>query len=109
MIIHNKIFLGKMRKKIKILGKNKRKNNTHNSTIKSTRIIKSDRLIRNDLIIIPKIIENTTKPSLYSFFNGLKKVLSKRERERSDVMYWLKATKKRNTPPKTSLYQNTTR
>lgn len=32
--------------------------------------------IKNPFITIPMIIENPTKPSLYSFFQGLKKVLN---------------------------------
>jgi len=48
--------------------------NTINKNSKST-------TIKTDFTAIPMTIENPTKPSLYSFFMGLKNVLTKSGRE----------------------------
>ena len=73
------------------------------------RIIPSDTVRKIDFTIIPDITENRTSPSLYSFFNGLKNVLRRRETESNEAIYLLNRTKKFRRPPRTSLYQNNMR
>lgn len=52
---------------------------------------------------IPATLENPTRPSLYSFFKGLKKVLKRRFTERSEAIYLFKFIKKLKMPKSKSL------
>lgn len=80
------------------------------SSINRTTITKGIVILSSDdFITIPKMIENKTRPSLYSFLSGLKKVFNKSGIERRDTKYLLNEAKKSNVPPSTSLYQKETR
>lgn len=50
---------------------------------KNNNIMDNEIVIKHDFINIPKTTEKRTSPFLYSFFNGLKKVCSKRGTEKS--------------------------
>jgi hypothetical protein len=69
---------------------------------KRTRSAKINRL----LIAIPIKIENLTKPSLYSFFQGLKKVFSIKGREKTPKNVLSKDMKKEKSNLGASKYQN---
>lgn len=80
-----------------------------NSTKRTTNTIRLDTEIRTDFMAMPKNIEKMTRPSRYSFFNGLKKVRKRSGKDRSAATYRLRSTKKLSIPPSTSLYQNAIR
>lgn len=58
------------------------------------------------LINIPIAMENPTNPSLYSFFNGLKYVLTKRGSEKRWMEALLSDAKKLTSTTGASMYQN---
>lgn len=67
--------------------------------------IKISANITNSLIKIPMTIENPTKPSLYSFFQGLKKVFIKRGNDTSWIKNLFKEIKNLKTEIGTSKNQ----
>lgn len=62
--------------------------------------------IKRDLSTMPINIENLTNPSLYSFFHGLKKVLSIRGRENALKKDLLRVKKYLRRETGASKYQN---
>ena len=79
------------------------------SLTKKPRIIAKFAKIANVFINIPMPIENPTKPSRYSFFQGLKNVLTRSGREKSLRSAWLSEVKKINNTIGISVYQNFTK
>lgn len=73
-------------------------------TIKS-----SAKRMRNIFTTIPAIIENATKPFLYSFFSGLKRVWSKMGTERRWRTYTFKEPKNPRILEDIWTYQNKTK
>lgn len=80
------------------------KNNT--STVKKNIIRKISARITKVLMNIPIKIENPTNPSLYSFFQGLKYVFTKRVKENKLRNALLREPKNLKIPKGASQYQN---
>ncbi len=76
-----------------------------NNISKITKIEIIDRLIKTKtvLTIIPATLENPTRPFLYSFFRGLKKVLTNNPNDKSDEIYLLSLIENFKKPQTKSL------
>ena len=77
-----------------------------NSNIKRARKRKTSAIITNVFTNIPIAIEKPTKPFLYSFFQGLKKVFTRRGKENNCIKALLREAKKEIKPSGASKYQN---
>jgi len=103
----SKIFHNLINGKI-IIAKGQIKNPIKKTISKITRPARRTKSakIKRLLIVIPIKIENPTNPSRYSFFQGLKKVLSIRGKEKTPIKVLFKDMKKLRIFLGASRYQN---